>query len=688
MKRVPYNSMASRLGAATLALMLVLLTVAGLASRAVAAPGVTYPGAISNVTLEHTQGRDGPLTIWNDVRINADWTVPNGARAGDTFGMTLPPEMKIWGTGKFDLTGVAPDTKIYGSCETGDGAAPEVICTLSEAVNDLENIGGGFWMIAQVIETTQSSTVNFDVGGNVVIATLPGGGGIVPENPEAPLQPYKYASATGTPGLFEWTVTVPEGFVQGGGFTISDQLDPSGENHAYTGYLRVVKRAVVNGNVSGDWMDVDPSHYGVDFADDMQSFDFEAHGLDAAGFVYRISYNTKAAGNTVEGDVFSNHATVGNTTVSSEHELKADGGGTGAGEQYTRFTIAKTIEGSAQDLAQGQHFSVRYTVKGSQDAAKTMSVAVGAPAKSDRYPLGSTFVIEEVDLPRVDGVTWGDWAISGDGASRNVEGKYEVTPGSTAGVQLNLANIANKPAASLGGFTIIKSVTGPGAGMLPDTKTYKVTATYADGGGQQQSKELELVPGHAVGLSDLPIGTTVTLTETVTDPVTTGQGTVSFGDPIFSIGGTVLENPAKFTVNDPAEVSLILENPTTVVPTEPTPTATVPTEPTPTATVPTEPTPTQSVPNEQIVSEPAPTPTATVPTEPIPTQPVPNEPTMSEPAPIGNATAGPDSQPEGPRADLAETGVAGGWLLVLVAALAAIGVGMLLTLRSNSKRVH
>ncbi|WP_291279139.1 Ig-like domain-containing protein, partial [Galactobacter sp.] len=430
---------ASRWG--LLAGIVTVLATLGLASSAQAAPSTTHLNAISNITLEKESGSDGPLNQWESAKINADWSVPDGASAGDTFGMTLPQEFVRWGTGDFTITD--PDTgATMATCTVAQGTGPEVICTLTEAVNGQENVGGSFWMSVQVARSTTEESVEFEVGNELVVVDLPGESGIIPEDLTEAESPYKYSGSTDQDGRFLWTIGVPSIFVKDGAFTIADELDPTQENHRYTGEIQLIQRPVKDGQLTGEWSTVPTSRYTVDWAASMKSFTFNASGLPAEGYSYRLQYTTEAEGVVLEGDVFGNKATVGTTDVSSKHHITANGGGTGSGEQYTRFSITKVLAGSAANNVGDHTYTVRYRVKGSNAPAHDLSLSPGQEVKSDRAPLGSTFIIEEVNLPEAEGITWGEWTLTGEGVKKTEDGTYELTPASTAGVQLVLTNVA------------------------------------------------------------------------------------------------------------------------------------------------------------------------------------------------------------------------------------------------------
>lgn len=421
-----------------------VLAIAGLlgsTAPAMAAPSVTYPGAIGSVSLENENG-GGPLVQWQTVRITGEWAVPTGAQAGETFGMTLPAEFSRQSAGEFTITDPATGL-VMANCVVAAGQGPDMVCTLTSAVGGLEEVGGSFWMEARASQSTTSETVEFDLGDTIEIVDLPGDGGVVPGDSAEEDEPYKYGGETATPGLLKWVIGIPSGYVDGGAFTIADTLDAGRTDHHYTGDVRLSRRAVENGAQVGDWSEVDPSAYTIDIAGDGQSFEFAASGLPTGGFAYELLYYTQADAPVSEGDVFGNHAIVNTFATSATHTVVETGGGDGSGVSYTTFGITKQLTGAQADAARDATYTVRYSVEGSDAAATTMTVPVGESVLSGRAPLGSTFVIEEIDLPEIQGVTWGEWTITGDGVVDVGDGTFEVTPETTAGIELTLTNIAN-----------------------------------------------------------------------------------------------------------------------------------------------------------------------------------------------------------------------------------------------------
>lgn len=459
---MPRTSRKSKALAIVLTAVLAIGGLLGTAQAAAAAPDVTHPGAISGLTVENARGGDR-IAQWDQARISGNWSIPEGARAGETFGMTLPAEFTRLGSGTFEITDPATG-QVLATCQVGAGSGPDMVCTLTEAVEKFDGVNGTFWLEATASRATEETTVEFDLGGRIEIVELPGEGGITPEDLTEPENPYKYGHPTAVDGRLAWTVGIPSSAVRDGGFTVRDALDRGQENHRYTGEMVLLQRPVQNGVLVDNWTRVSPDRYQTVFADDGQSFEFTASGLPASGYSYRLHYFTEADGAVLTGDTFGNNAVVNTTRTSTTVTVTESGGGDGSGAAYTRFLIIKELSGEQADAARDATFTVRYAVKGSDDPARTMSVPVGQQVRSDRAPLGSTFVIEEIDLPVIEGVEWGPWSLAGDGVVQTAEGVYEVTPGTTAGVELTLTNEAN-PVVPVTGSLSWTKVDGPGKAL-------------------------------------------------------------------------------------------------------------------------------------------------------------------------------------------------------------------------------
>lgn len=432
-------------------------SILGLAQSAQAAPTVTYPDAISSIQLDKFDGSDSALNSSESVRISAEWAVPDTAQPGETFGMALPVEFGRYDIGQFDITDPVSGV-VMANCVVSDGAAPDVVCTLTADVIGIDDISGSFWMRGQVLQSTTEETVNFEVGDQIIAVDLPGQGGITGEGTIAFDTPFKVGGPNVVDGRMNWLVAIPGTYLQGGAFTVNDALDPNQENHHYTGDAWLQQRAVAaDGTYAGEATDVDASHLNVTFSEDLKSFTATGQGLEQGpGVVYFFNYSTDPDGIVLDGDVFGNNATVQSVEVRATYTQESGGGGTGTGDRFTRFTLTKAVTGPQAPLAEDAEFTVRYSVKGSTAGPTTVTLHANQSIRSDRAPLGSTFVIEEIDVPAIDGLEWGAWTLTGAGVVPGADGTYEVTP-TTDSVDLVLTNVANDVPVILGSISWTKT---------------------------------------------------------------------------------------------------------------------------------------------------------------------------------------------------------------------------------------
>jgi LPXTG-motif cell wall-anchored protein len=112
----------------------------------------------------------------------------------------------------------------------------------------------------------------------------------------------------------------------------------------------------------------------------------------------------------------------------------------------------------------------------------------------------------------------------------------------------------------LGGFEVTKTVSGTGASVVEGAE-YTVDYSY-EADGSAKAGQLTLTAGATGGLTDLPVGTVVTLSEVAAR----GDG-VAYGTPIYAGDGVTdhADGTATFTVSD-RTVAIGLENPVTAVP--------------------------------------------------------------------------------------------------------------------------
>ncbi|HWS50896.1 MAG TPA: DUF5979 domain-containing protein [Microbacterium sp.] len=178
------------------------------------------------------------------------------------------------------------------------------------------------------------------------------------------------------------------------------------------------------------------------------------------------------------------------------------------------FSLVKEITGAeAENPAVPDTVTVTATwVQGGIPGEATLVV----PTDGTPVPLGANLLIgTEVTLtetPLVDasGIAWGAPVWSGTGVE--VDGTSAVvTIGRDADALVTLENHA---ATSTAGISLIKGIAGEAAGEVDADTEFPVTATWTDGEGVEQSKDLLINSVEPVSLDEeLPAGTVVTLTE-------------------------------------------------------------------------------------------------------------------------------------------------------------------------------
>lgn len=204
------------------------------------------------------------------------------------------------------------------------------------------------------------------------------------------------------------------------------------------------------------------------------------------------------------------------------------------------FVVQKTVTGeAAADVPADTTFEVGYTYEEPDGATGggTLVVPVsGALVSGPTLPVGTVVTVTETNLPTVPGVEWGTPVIQVNGEPLGDPAQFTIQENQT--VTVTVVNTANGGAVPVvGGFSVAKAVTGDAAGLVPDDTAFLVDweATVPEGvtyDGEVTGTLTVLADGSVVdGPSDLPVGTTVTLTEQTPLPEIDG---VEWGDPVLS----------------------------------------------------------------------------------------------------------------------------------------------------------
>ena len=195
------------------------------------------------------------------------------------------------------------------------------------------------------------------------------------------------------------------------------------------------------------------------------------------------------------------------------------------------FSVSKDLIGTEKDnAAVPDSFTVNASWK-EGDETKTAKLTLpksGTPVPLGvNLPVGTKVTLSEEAPADGSGITWGAPVWSGTGVS--VSGQtvtVTVTRSSDAKVQVQ--NLASK---SVAGLSLTKGIAGAAAGEVRNTTDFRVTATWTDSSGDEQTKTLIINPGKVTPFNEsLPAGTVVTLTELERPSI----DTVRWGDIVFS----------------------------------------------------------------------------------------------------------------------------------------------------------
>lgn len=241
-------------------------------------------------------------------------------------------------------------------------------------------------------------------------------------------------------------------------------------------------------------------------------------------YVVRYLTCTTSGGMDAPGTTYSNSATVAGKSYTSSITQQNRGSGTGQGVTRGSIAVAKDLAdtASAAFVPDDTVFTVHVR---EIDPTGTPQIEYDLAVPLDGGPVsgpnargtGWTAELSEPTMPSVPGVTFGAPSFTATpGVTVSADGTTAVAslaPGTN--VEVGLTNTA-----LLGQVEITKSLEGPAASQVAADRTYPVTAkidTSALGAGfpAQPDRLVDVKTGVPVVLTDLPIGATVTFSETL-----------------------------------------------------------------------------------------------------------------------------------------------------------------------------
>lgn len=221
-----HRSHHSRTRASVRSAAILCLASLSLAPAVLAAPtavAVELTSAVTSATLASTT-----FWAWEAVRLDVAWAVPDGARAGDTFTISLPDELRPFSTVGFDLR--SPDGDRVASAVWEERTA---VVTLSGYVDDRSGVTGHVffdvaWHGARFGTAPQQRVL--DLAGTPVPVTMLGDAeDVVPDGYAGTWGFWQHPDqgTTQTQSAAGWEIRLPsraEGFE--GPVTVTESLDP------------------------------------------------------------------------------------------------------------------------------------------------------------------------------------------------------------------------------------------------------------------------------------------------------------------------------------------------------------------------------------------------------------------------------------------------------------------------------
>lgn len=408
-------------------------------ARAAVAAEYDYPAAIdpASITVTTVDG-DETLAQYDQVRVDADWSVPDGSLGGETFGFTLPSQFARSGLA-FSVPATDDPSRTIAECAVSADAAPVVTCTLTDYVNGRTDVNGSLWFLASADEQTTQTTLEFVVNGQITRVEAPGGGIVPPASP--PTDPRKVSWQTDD-GNIAWQLDLPGAKFPGAESIIIDDVltAPGGgfaEHHNEDGKLVVWSTDADNGdyrtitNWTGSWNEAGTA------------FHLEIPGAIDTARTYSVSYLTVPS-SQADGTSFSNVANVNGIVLQDREVWQVTGGGDGDGTATGAFTLTKAVAGSgATDVPAGTEYTVRYSY-GDPAVENTVAVTTGAATAPVRLPAGTVVTLEELTPPAIDAIEWGIPAFSGTGVRVTEDGGAQVTVGEGSTLAITLTNTATE----------------------------------------------------------------------------------------------------------------------------------------------------------------------------------------------------------------------------------------------------
>ena len=424
---------------------------------------------VDKVNVEKASKSEGDeLKRWDLADFTLDWHAPDGVADGQQFTVTYPEQFIVFKSEDFVLRATDEDgvEKNGGNCHVSHSDRT-ITCTFNGEFENKDDVRGYLKTRLQAQQQYDQDTTTLTIdGGRQVTVDLPGNKGIVGPDTRfyGEFDKQGWYNSDASKGV--WSLNLPGGLLEGkGDITFTDTLD-----------------GVVPHKFEEETIDLTVADYTCGPTDyshicnyeegkfDNQSVKVAKREIAADGksvtftlqtpeggwkkdHYYRVRYHSVPTGDVPAGaeNITSNKVTADvidfNDSASIYREQRSAGGIQGV--DRGSYQINKKVEGDAASKLPADTsftFKATYSLNG-QTKTETRTVkADGSVAGETNLPRGTVVTLEEIDLPKVDGIEWGDPVFAAaSGHEANVEiingGKAaKVTVHSTDNVEVVVTN--------------------------------------------------------------------------------------------------------------------------------------------------------------------------------------------------------------------------------------------------------
>ena len=388
------------------------------------------------VTNDARGGADETLTVWDNATFDAKWKAENGVKNGEKFTVKYPAEFQVYASQDFKL--VDKNGTDGGDCKVVTDEQT-IECTFNKEFEGRDNVEGTLTTKLQAKQTRESRDVELEVNHKQTStgAKLPGKGvGIGESQNRLPKDITKFGWYTIQGNEGYWIINMPgKDLAESNQETIHVEDELSGYGHQYK-------------NCKVDFNEYAAADSGNDYSIDKQiadhdsqvdklncsgtkiSFDLKrpAGGWKADSY-YRASYKSQTADGNIApaGEKTTNKAKVLGKEVTSIIQRDQYSSGTIQGVKRQSFEVKKNLtdQSPTSKVPTDTKFTIQaaYKANGKDETEKIEVGLDGTPVSGKKeLPVGTEVTLSEIEMPNVDGVTWGEpkFTATDNGDSGNV----------------------------------------------------------------------------------------------------------------------------------------------------------------------------------------------------------------------------------------------------------------------------